>query len=453
MMRYSIRATFKEVGKSELKIQQEGNSEILTYLGPGLPSMINNEFSHVWHMRHVNLAEYGVEEGNNLLTSKSFYSLVGDAAKCVRCASMPRVYFVPRKMISLFRQNHGLIIVPYDTEDGPKNIDVNSFDTTIYETVIVFPNKELFEDFNIEEGQPPIYVCGPSGIGKTLLVELIANQNAIFETDCDEHRTHGVTPEVRFIVVGHRREYKLPDEVSIRKLTLQYYLGKDTVGDDSHLESIENPSVISDEVTKTLSEEKKYLMFVTSSIDESEGEWEGERGIDYSYTFHYSSGFQVTYQQKYGSCSSGWTSATFGERYECDGDTFDLYDPYIQLHLSFVAPKNRYVYHPPQSNSIDGGVDYLYDEKKQDLVEIIYWSAYGDDDYYPSGKVEPDYHNTLEEYNRWSTIFLGIVRFKIMAKKRKESLMEKLYAPGGKGMIKCADEFARCTLSSPTNYV
>ncbi len=445
MTTHSVRVTFRsDDDMPELRIMKEGvpNSPILVYKKPGFPSSIINRSSKVWHLRNAKLAGYEVEEGSNFLKAKSFFALAGDASKCIRCASKTRVYFLPKQLHRLFTQDHGLVLVPYGSKEGPRESDLESYDTTQYEVVIVCPNKLC-----LLKSAEPIFVCGPSGIGKTLLVEHMVKQNAIFETDCVQHCTVGVTPEVQFIVVGHASDYPLPDPDSIRMLTLQYYRGKDTFGDDHHLESTETPSGISGEVSKTLSEEKKYLLFVTSSIDESKGHWEGERGTDYSYTFHYSSGFQVNYQQKYGSCRSGWTSATFGERYEFDGDTFDLYDPYIQLHLSFVPPKNRYVYYPPQSNSIDGGVDYLYDEKKQDLVEIIYWSAYGEDEYYPWGKVEPDYHNTLEEYNRWSTIFRGIVLFKIMAKKRKERLMEKLYAPGGKGMMRCAEEFACCTLS------
>lgn len=212
---------------------------------------------------------------------------------------------------------------------------------------------------------------------------------------------------------------------------------------------------ISDKVTEKITFKNRYLRIVISSSDTVTSDviyHQEELSKTYSYVFYFTDGFVVTYEEtNYPEtyfCGYYYTP-TYGSRDEklyAPGDTLDECFEYYKSKAFdiFVPEQKRYVYCEQFSHSFPY-VDYLYDRKKNyDLVKIITWNEDGENG---EGYVKTEFDFTLERYNRWSTIFRGIVLFKIMAKKRKELLMEKLYAPGGKGMMRCAEEFACCTMS------
>lgn len=297
-----------------------------------------------------------------------FKEILEECRKNPRFSQGPRFYLLPPEIRPL-EKKEGLpmsLNICYDEEDIPPGVEV----------------------VEVSQSGPldgTIYMTGKSGVGKSSLALCMFEQSDISETD-----TGTYDPSKKVVVIGHnpRVDHPEPPEGScILELSFR--------------ERVEDPqSVELDEEGSAEEKETRlgYLIREESLQKESSDFWEDPNGVKQYGTDHtfklVTNKFVLDFEETYGSCLSGWTSSTYGDLEIEHGS------PYPSDSLPMFEPQRYWVY---LKRNVNGDKDRseitIYEGGRGDISKFAkkyIISKYGPDDYYPTGGVEIEEHESLE---------------------------------------------------------
>jgi len=290
-----------------------------------------------------------------------FKEILEECRKNPRFSQGPRFYLLPPKMRPLENLPMSLNIC-YDEEDIPPGVEV----------------------VEVSQSGPldgTIYMTGKSGVGKSSLALCMFEQSDISETD-----TGTYDPSKKVVVIGHnpRVDHPEPPEGScILELSFR--------------ERVEDPQSVELEGS---AEEKEtrlgYLISEKSFQEESSDFWkkpngENQHGTDFTFIL-VTNKFVLIIKETFGSCLSGWSPGTFGgftQRESYPSDSLPMFEPqryWVYLKMNVNGDKDR-----SEITIYEGGRGDISKFAKKYII-----SKYGPDDYYPTGGVEIEEHESLE---------------------------------------------------------
>jgi hypothetical protein len=320
-------------------------------------------------MYHAVLVKKSLSPWDYKLSWDVFKEILEECRKNPRFSQGPRFYLLPPEMRPLEKEGLAMSLnICYDEEDIPPGVEV----------VVV-------SQTGPSDG--PIYMTGESGVGKSSLALCMVKQSDISETDTGTYDT-----SKRVVVIGHnpRVDHPEPPEGScILHLSFRNLL--------------EDPQ--SDELDEEGSPEEKetrlgYLVEEKSLHEESSNFWKDPNGVnqygtDFTYVMVINNNgtpTKLTFRQTFSSCPSGYTSSTYGR--------LEYGEPYPSDSSPMFEPKRYWVY---LKRNVKGDEDRseitIYEGGRGDISKFAkkyIISKYGPDNYYPTGGVRIEEHESLE---------------------------------------------------------